>query len=140
MNGDDSIQDDDVQQQVVSVIEEQLITGTRAVKTGSVRVRKEVERTIDTVEMPVTKDVVTVRRIAIGLEVDAVPPVREEGDTMIISVVEEEIVVSKRLVLREEIHIHRGKVREQVTRSIELDREHAIVERLDRDGNVIATS
>ncbi len=134
MNGDD------LQQQAVPVIEEELVTGTRAVVTGSVRVRKEVERTEDTVEMPATRDVVSVNRVSINREVSIAPSVREEGDTLIISVVEEEIVIQKRLMLIEEIHIQRRQITEQVTKSIMLDHEHAIVERLDKEGKVVATS
>ena len=38
----------------------------------------------------------------IGRPVDAVPPVREEGDTTVMSVVEEIVVVEHRLILKEE--------------------------------------
>jgi stress response protein YsnF len=62
---------------------------------------------------------------------------REEGDTLIIPVVEEELIVQKRFVLKEEIHVRRRRTKERVTKSITLAREHAVVERLDSNGNVI---
>jgi hypothetical protein len=40
------------------------------------------------------------------------------------------------LVLKEEIHIRRRRTEERITTSITLDREHAVVERLDAEGNV----
>jgi stress response protein YsnF len=72
--------------------------------------------------------------------VNAIPQNREEGGVLVIPVVEEEIVVRRRLVLREEIHITRKQVQEQAKRDVTLAREHAIVERLDEQGKVIARS
>jgi uncharacterized protein (TIGR02271 family) len=129
-----------VEETVVPVIEEELVTGTRAVKSGSVRVRKEVEHLQKEVEMPLTRDVTKVSRIPINREIESIPEPREEGDTLIIPVVEEEIVVRKRLVLKEEIHIRRSRVKERVTKTVTLDREHAVVERLDEAGNVVQTA
>ena len=119
------------------VIEEELVTGTREVKAGSVRVRKEIERTVRNVEMPLVRDVVTVSRIPVNRVVTAIPEIREEGDILVVPVVEEEIVVQKRLVLKEEIHIQRRKETNRITESVNLDREHAIVERLNSEGDVI---
>jgi stress response protein YsnF len=68
------------------------------------------------------------------------PSTREEGDTLIVPVVEEQLVVSKRLVLKEEIHIRRERTQSRVSQSVPIEREHATVERLDEKGNVIAVS
>ena len=46
---------------------------------------------------------VAVERVPIGRVVTEVPPVRVEGDVTILSVVEEEVVIIKRLVLKEEV-------------------------------------
>ena len=134
------MEDEKTQESSVPVIEEELVTGTHAVKTGSVRVRKEVERIQKNVEMPVVRDVVKVSRIPMNRVVTAPPAVREEGDILIVPVVEEEVVIEKRLVLKEEIHIHRRRTKGPVTKAVTLDREHATIERLDSEGNVIATS
>ena len=50
---------------------------------------------------------VVVERVTVGRVVDAVPPVRQEGDVTIISVVEEEVVITRRLILKEEVHLRR---------------------------------
>lgn len=50
---------------------------------------------------------VEVTRVRVEREVDAAPPVRQEGDVTIISLVEEVLVLTKRLILREEIHVRR---------------------------------
>ncbi len=48
---------------------------------------------------------VLVERVAIGRVVDEVPPVRTEGGVTIMPVVEEELVLVRRLVLKEEVHL-----------------------------------
>jgi uncharacterized protein (TIGR02271 family) len=128
------------QERAVPVIEEELVTGTRTVKTGSVRIHKEVEEIRKTVEMPTFQDVVEVTRKAVNRVVTASPEIREEGDLVIIPVVEEEIVVRKRLVLKEEIHIRRRRTEDVVREEVTLARERATVERLDETGRVVETS
>jgi len=128
------------QERAVPVIEEELVTGTRTVKTGSVRIHKEVEETRKTVEMPTIQDVVEVTRHAVNRVVTEAPGVRQEGDLTIVPVVEEEIVVRKRLVLKEEIHIRRRHVEDTVTQEVTVAKERATVERLDESGRVIERS
>lgn len=132
--------EDDNQQLVVPVSEEELVTGTREVQTGSVRIRKEVERIQKKVEMPTIRDVVSVSRIPVNRVITSIPEMREEGDILIVPVVEEEIVVHKQLILKEEIHIQRRRVKDNAIKSVTLNREHATVERLDSAGEVIASS
>ena len=134
------MEDEDKKQRSVPVIEEELVTGTRAVKTGSVRVRKEVEQIRKTVEMPAIRDVVDVSRVPVNRIITSMPDLRQEGEILIIPVVEEEIIVQKRLVLKEEIHIRRRRVQSHVTKSATVGREHAVVERLDSEGRVVASS
>jgi uncharacterized protein (TIGR02271 family) len=134
------MEDENTQERMVPVIEEELVTGTHAVKTGSVRVRKEVEHLHKNVEMPAVRDVVSVNRVPVNQVVTSAPGIREEGDTLIVPVLEEEIVVEKRLVLKEEIHIRRRRIEDRVTKVVEFDREQATIERLDSEDNVIATS
>lgn len=124
----------------VPVIEEEVVTGTRKVKTGSVRIHKKVERTRRNVDVPVTRDTVEVTRRAINQVITDVPQVREEGDTLIIPVLEEEIVVSKRLMLKEEIHVRRIRTTGTVSKEVSVGREVASVERVDADGNVVPTA
>jgi uncharacterized protein (TIGR02271 family) len=124
----------------VPVIEEELVTGRREVKTGSVRIRKRVQRIRKTVEMPVVRDAVKVERVPVNRVVKEIPAIREEQGMLVIPVVEEEIVVRRRLVLREEIHVIRSKVTERAAADVDVAREHAVVERLDEGGNVIKRS
>jgi len=111
----------------VPVIEEELVTGRREVKTGSVRVRKRVQRIRKSIEMPVVRDAVKVERVPVNRVVKEMPAIREEPGMLVIPVVEEEIVVRRRLVLREEIHVIRSKVTERATAGVNVARERAVV-------------
>lgn len=122
---------------VIPVVEEELVTGTREVPHGSVRVSKKVDTVHKTVEAPLLRDVVLVSRVPVNRVVEAIPKMREEGDVLVIPVVEEEIVIQKRLVLKEEIRVTRQRFKEKVTKEISLDRETATVERVDTEGRVI---
>ena len=122
---------------VVPVIEEQADVGTRRIKTGSVRIDKQVERRLQKVAAPLVMDDVEVRRVAVNRVVDHAPPTRTEGDTIIIPVVEEELIVTKRLVVKEEIHIIRRRTKQRITQDVELTRERAEVRRLDAEGQTI---
>lgn len=114
----------------VTLVEETATITTRVVETGAVRVRTETE-VIDHIE-----------RAALGLErveiehhpvnswVDAMPPVREEGEVTIVPLVEERLVVEKRLFVTEEVHIRRVRSTEEVELPVTLRRQHAVVERL----------
>ena len=74
---------------------------------------------------------VQIDRIPIGRQVDAVPPVRQEGDTTILSVVEETVVVERRLILKEEIHIRRLHVSERHQEAVILRKQEAVITRIE---------
>jgi stress response protein YsnF len=70
------------------------------------------------------------------MEVDVAPEPRQEGDTWIIPVIEEVLVVEKRLVVKEEIRLTRHRVTSQIPVSdtvrrqvVEIETESASGER-----------
>ena len=74
---------------------------------------------------------VQIDRIPVDRQVDAVPPIRQEGDTTILSVVEETVVVERRLILKEEIHIRRLHVLERHQEAVILRKQEAVITRID---------
>jgi uncharacterized protein (TIGR02271 family) len=122
---------------VVPVIEEELAIGTRAVTTGSVRVDKHVMKRVRKISAPLVHEGVEVRRVPINKVVTEIPRARRRGDTVIVPVVEEELVVTKRMVLKEEIHLVKQRTRERVVKEVEVNRERAEVHRLDAKGRVL---
>ena len=121
---------DDIRDTVIPLHEEELSVSKRQVVTGRVRVEtvtREHEQLVDT---QLARERVEVERIAIGTPIDAIPAVRQDGDTTIIPVVEEVLVVERRLVLKEEIHIHRVRTTEQHQERVTLRRQEAVITRL----------
>jgi len=138
MNQDpEQVSQEEADDVVVPVIEEELQTGTRAVKTGSVRVDKHVEKRTRRVHAPLIHEDVEVRRVPVNRVVEQAPKARRHGDTVIVPVVEEELVVTKRLVLKEEIHLIKRRTKDRLVKEVELNRETAEVRRLDSEGRVI---
>jgi uncharacterized protein (TIGR02271 family) len=123
---------------VIPVIEEELVAGREKVPTGTVRVSKKVEQVRQTAIAPAIHETVEVKRVPVNRVIESMPQMRTEGDVVIIPVVEEELVIQKRLVLKEEVHVRRRRTVHKVAKEAIINREHAIVQRLDTDGNVIA--
>lgn len=114
----------------IPVIAEELQVGKRVVETGRVRVRKVVHQREAVVDEPLFRDDVQVERVAINQQINMLPDVRREGDTVIIPVVEEILVVEKRLVLKEELHVTRRRTTVRDQQTVPLLSEELIVERL----------
>jgi stress response protein YsnF len=64
-------------------------------------------------------------------KVEIAPQVRREGNTLIIPLLEEVLVVEKRLILKEELHLTLVQTEERKPQTVRLRREEATVEHLD---------
>ncbi len=107
----------------VPIHEEVLVPTTREIPLGEVVVRKRVEQVPSETTVNVGHDEVLVERVAVNQQIDAAPAPRQEGDTLVVPVVEEVLVTEKRLMLREEVRITRRRRTEQVTVSDTVRRE-----------------
>jgi len=96
----------------IPLAEERVSVTKREVETGRVRVQVSVGAREVAVPVELRHDEVEVERVPINKAVSQLPSVRLEGATTIIPVVEEVVVVEKRLVLVEEIHVRRKSVPE----------------------------
>ena len=85
---------------------EELAVAKRQV-TRTVRVTRQTRSRDTLVKEAVTSTGVVIEHIPMGQFVDAVPPIREEGDVTILPVVEEVLVTERRLRLVEEVCIRR---------------------------------
>lgn len=90
---------------IIPVHEEEISIDKVKVETGQVIIEKDVIDEQVTKEISLKKNQVGVTHVPKNQEVTAVPQVRREGNVTIIPVVKEVVVVSKKLVLIEEIHI-----------------------------------
>jgi uncharacterized protein (TIGR02271 family) len=94
---------------VLPVTEEKVTVEKRTVETGRVEFRKRVHEHTEVVDLPLQVEEVEVERVAINRVIDEAVPIRYEDDTTIIPLLEEILVIEKRLVLREEIHIKKTR-------------------------------
>ncbi len=115
----------------IPVLREEAVVRTREVEGGGVRVHKTVTEREEVVQQPLYHEQVDVERVTIGRVVDVMPEVREEGDTLIIPVLEEVLVVEKRLVLKEELRITKRRRQETEEARVALREEQVRVERVD---------
>lgn len=111
---------------IIPVIEEQLHISTVWQETGRVQVSKTVTEEAVDFNLPVTQEEVIMERKPINQYVDTAPPAsRYEGDTLIIPVIKEVLVVEKKLMLVEELHISKRKS-EQMVSGTEILRKESV--------------
>jgi stress response protein YsnF len=118
---------DDVQR--IPIIEEQARVSKRVVDTERVTVRTRPEEQDVVVREHLSREHVDVVRVAVDREIFEVPPIRTEGDVTIVPVVEERLVVEKRLFLIEELHLHRQVEHTEVAVPTTLKRTQVEVDR-----------
>jgi uncharacterized protein (TIGR02271 family) len=121
---------------VMPVVAETLDVQKRKVDTGGVRIRKVVHEREEVVDEPLMREEVQVKRVPINRVVEAPVPVRHVGNTMIISLLEEVLVVEKRLMLKEELHITKGEIETYKPQRVTLRTEEAVVERVGENEEV----
>lgn len=118
----------------IPVVEEQLEIGTRAVDTGrGVRLHKTVTEQPVSIDERLLRDEVEVRHVEVDriVALDQAPAVRYEGDTLVVPVLEEVLVVERRLRIKEELHITRARREERFQQTVVLKSEQVSVERFD---------
>jgi stress response protein YsnF len=124
---------------IVPVVAEVPTVGKRTIETGrGVRVTKTVSERAVIVDEPSSSEEVKIERRAIGQEVAAsdLPAIRQEGDTLIVPVLEEVPVLIKRIMLIEEIRITRSRREISNPQRLVLNVEQVSVEPLGDAGEL----
>lgn len=117
-------------EKVIPVLEEKLKVGKRKRVTGSVRVTKKVHEREELIDEPLFKEELSIERIPVNRYIKKAVPVRQEGDVIIIPVLEEVVVAEKKLLLKEELHIRKRTETLRDPRKIRVRSEEAVIERL----------
>src|SRR5690606_2348538 len=87
---------------VIPVVEEEVQIATRKVPTGRGRVETVTEIMDEIATAELNSSDVEITRVPVDREVDRAPEVQTVGDTIIVPVLEEVLVVERRLMLKEE--------------------------------------
>lgn len=121
----------------LALVGEEAIAHVHEVSRGKVVIDKRVEIVPHEANIDVGTDRVDVERIPVNREVDQPPSTRQEGDTLIVPVVEEVLVVTKRYRIVEEVHVHKYRDVQTETFQEDLKREVVEVREIGEDGETI---
>lgn len=125
---------DDIEEAVLPLVQEDLVVGKRRVETGRVRISVNTDIEERVVRETLRSERTELERVPIGRELadgEPTPAMRQEADgTVVVPVLEEVLVVERRLVLKEEIRMRLVAVDETVEQPMAVRRQRATVERL----------
>ena len=109
-------------QEDVSIARQQLITGRLEVST----VTHEHEHLVDEL---LACESVEIERVPVGQIVECAPQMRQEGDTLIIPVMEEVLVIERRWRVKEEVRVRRLRTTRRCLERVHLRRQEALIAR-----------
>lgn len=116
---------------VVPVVEEKVSVGKRERETGRVVVHVTPRLHDETVDVDLAEEHVDIERVPVNQFVSGPVAVRQEGDVTVVPVIEEVLVVEKRLMLREEIRVTRRRETKHHVEHVTLRSEEVQVLRAD---------
>ena len=111
--------------------EEELLAGVREREAGSVKARKSVRTEQEVVRVPKRREEVDIERVPVDGEAReaSTATVTDIGeDEVVVQVFEEEVVVSKKIVLKEEIRIRKRVAWDEETVEVDLRKEEVEVD------------
>lgn len=115
---------------VIPVLEEELHLAKRIIEKDKIRVRKAVIEREEIVDEPLIEDRVEIERVPINRLLKKPVEARIEGDTTIIPILKEVLVVEKQLMLVEEVRLTRKQVEVRRPQAVTLRREEVHIERV----------
>jgi uncharacterized protein (TIGR02271 family) len=117
----------------IPVIEEELRLSRETVETGRVRVRTVAEERTENISEPLLQTDVIIERVPKDVELNEMPAIRDEGDSIVVPVVEERFV--KKLFLIEELRLTRRASTRDIDQQIKLRSQQVVVEREESSGD-----
>lgn len=117
------------EEMAIPLFEEQASVVKRRVVTGRVQVSTATREHEQMIDELLAREHVEIERMPINKQVDAAPAVRQEGDTTIIPIVEEILVLERRLLVTEEVRVRRVQSTESHRERVILRRQEATITR-----------
>lgn len=114
---------------IIPLVQEELDVQRRKVETGKVQIKINVHEREELIDEPLLREEVKVEQVPVHRLVDSPPAVRQEGEVTIIPLVEEVLVVEKRLMLREEVRVLKTVSEVREPQRVTLRSEQAAVTR-----------
>jgi uncharacterized protein (TIGR02271 family) len=122
----------DDNQIVIPLVAEEVSIDKRKVVTGRVEIATMCHQREELVDELLAREQVEIERTPVGRPIEQSPGIREEGDTIVIPVLEEVLVVERRLILKEEIRIRRVRGAERHQERVNVRRQDVVVTRHPR--------
>ena len=115
---------------VLPLLAEEVAVSKQVVETGRVQIARVTHEREQLIDELLARETVEIDRTPIGKHIEAMPAVREEGDTIVVPIVEEVLIVERRLFLKEEVRIRRVRSTERHQENVTLRHQEAVVTRL----------
>jgi uncharacterized protein (TIGR02271 family) len=115
-----AVQSDAAGSSVLRLFAEDATVSRETVETGRVRIAKVTHTRDHLIDELLARTEVEVKTIPIGRLIEAAPSVQDDGELMIIPIVEETLIVERRLMLKEELHVRRVRATERHQETVKL--------------------
>jgi len=112
----------------IPLVEEELNVEKRVVELGYVQVRKKVEEFLDERSVSLRHQQVEVERVAVDRIIPDIIEPYMDGDDYVVPVIEEEVIVTRQLRLKEELRIRRTVGEHNETLQTPFRRERVVVQ------------
>ena len=113
----------------IPVIEEQVQIEKQLTEKDRVRIIKRIKEEKIPIDVSEFNERIEIKRVPLNQYVEELPAVRHEGHTMIIPVVHEEVVITKRYLLVEELQVTKFREETQRTEEVDIRLEEIKIER-----------
>ena len=132
---EDDLTSDKTGEPVLPLLAEEIAVSKQVVETGRVQVTRVTHEREQLIDELLAHETVEIDRTPIGRQIDAMPAVRDEGDTIVIPIVEEVLVIERRLLLKEEVRVRRVRSTEIHQETVTLRHHEAVVTHLPAAGD-----
>jgi uncharacterized protein (TIGR02271 family) len=128
MDREERVPAPDPAEQTLRLREEELVARKRMEEVGRVEIRTEVEEFPGRLEIDRLHEELDIEHVPLGQTVTERRPPWEEDGVLVVPVYEEQLVVTKRLVLKEQLRVRRIQTVERQLVEDVLRRERAVVQ------------
>jgi uncharacterized protein (TIGR02271 family) len=115
---------------VIPLLAEEIAVSKQVVETGRVQVARVTHEREQLIDELLAHRTAEIERVPIGRRIDTMPAVREEGDTVVIPIVEELLVIERGLFLKEEVRVRRVSSTKRHQESVVLRHHEAVITHL----------
>lgn len=117
---------------VAPIAQEELSVHSRVVETGRVQIKKQSSQHEEIVDEPILREQVAIERVPINRVCEGpAPSSRYVGEVFVIPILEEVLMVEKRLMLKEELHVSRVRNIVHEPQTVVLRSENVTMERIE---------